>query len=211
MSINEYFLEPHIPPALMDALWGQGWRHFGAYFFRYSKAGQNDVLPLRLQLGRFQFSTSQRRVLKRNQDLEVAFQPAFINAEIENLFERHKVRFSRNIPDSLFTFIDEEPAKVPCDCLSLTLHHEGQLIGMSYLDIGQTASSSVYQFFDPAHSKRSLGVLMILLSIENSLKLGQRLYYPGYAYRQPSEYDYKKRLGRLEYFDWQGNWLHLSP
>ncbi|GIW37638.1 MAG: hypothetical protein KatS3mg074_036 [Meiothermus sp.] len=44
-------------------------------------------------------------------------------------------------------------------------------------------------------------------SIKLSKAWGKAFYYPGYAYKEPSEYDYKKRLGALEYFDWKGNWL----
>ncbi|MDX2005192.1 MAG: GNAT family N-acetyltransferase [Meiothermus sp.] len=208
--MNEYFLESRVPPRLMDALWAQGWRHFGAYFFRYSKTGQGDVMPLRMRLAEFRPSTSQRRVLRRHADLEYRFGPAHSNAEAEELFAAHKVRFEHNVPDSLYTFIDRNPAEVPCECLSLTVRQGGRLVGMSYLDVGEWSSSSVYQFFDPALGRRSLGIFMILKCVEYSLERGLRLYYPGYAYRQPSHYDYKKRLGALEYLDWEGGWVRLS-
>jgi leucyl-tRNA---protein transferase len=204
--MNEYFIEQQVPPRLMDALWAQGWRHFGAYFFRYSKVGQGDVMPLRMRLESFHPTNSQKRILRRNADLECRFQPAFFNREVEDLFERHKVRFDHNVPDSLFTFIDPDPARVPCKCLSLTVWQGGRLMGMSYLDMGQSSSSSVYQFFDPEEPRRSLGIFMILRCIEYSREGGLQLYYPGYAYHQPSHYDYKKRLGALEYLDWQSGW-----
>ena len=47
---------------------------------------------------------------------------------------------------------------------------------------------------------------MILLSIQEALKLGKTLYYPGYALVEPSHYDYKKTFSALEAFDWQGKW-----
>ena len=151
--MNEYFIQPQVPPHLMDALWGQGWRHFGAYFFRYSKMERNDVMPLRMKLEQFDPSPSQKRILRRNADLEYGFQPAFVNAEVENLFEQHKLRFERNVPNSIFTFIDPNPAQVPCECLSLTVWLGGRLLGMSYLDAGEGSSSSVYQFFDLEESR----------------------------------------------------------
>jgi arginine-tRNA-protein transferase len=51
---------------------------------------------------------------------------------------------------------------------------------------------------------------MILHSILLSRAWGKAYYYPGYAYLEPSEYDYKKRLGALEYFDWRGHWLEFE-
>ncbi len=33
-----------------------------------------------------------------------------------------------------------------------------------------------------------------------------RSYYPGYAYREPFTYDYKKNFSGLEYLDWNAGW-----
>jgi arginyl-tRNA--protein-N-Asp/Glu arginylyltransferase len=209
-QVNEYFLATATDPAQMDALWAEGWRHFGVYFFRYSRLGNNHVLPLRVRLADHTPSRSQRRARNRNQDLQLKLQPAFVNSEVEALFARHRTRFTHNVPESIYSFISRRPAYIPCRCHSLTLYHQNRLVGISYLDEGEQATSSVYQCFDPAYTKRSLGILMIVHSIELSRSWGKAYYYPGYAYQEPSEYDYKKRLGALEYFDWQGNWLKFE-
>jgi len=60
--------------------------------------------------------------------------------------------------------------------------------------------------FDPAQAKRSLGILMMLQSIQFSREHGYRYYYPGYAYREVSPYDYKKKFLALEYLDWTAGW-----
>ena len=41
-------------------------------------------------------------------------------------------------------------------------------------------------------------------------KRGCRYYYHGYAFHEPSHYDYKKRLNATEWLDWEGNWLPLD-
>jgi len=206
-DLDEHFVAAHVAPAGMDALWAEGWRHFGWYFFRYSRLGPNRVLPLRVRLAKFGLSQSQQRVLKKNQDLQVRLQPAFVSPEVEALFEQHKTRYSHSIPETIFNFVSGRPASVPCRCHSLTLHDKGRLVGISYLDEGEAATSSVYQCFDPTYARRSLGILMILLSIHISQKWGKTFYYPGYAYQEPSEYDYKKRFTGLEFYDWKGLWL----
>jgi len=78
-----------------------------------------------------------------------------------------------------------------------------RLQGVTFLDVGQTATSAVYAIFDPAETKRSLGILMMLRSLEFSRQRGYRYYYPGYAYQEPFIYDYKKRFIGLEYLDWK--------
>jgi leucyl-tRNA---protein transferase len=205
--MNEYFFHERASSKQMDHAWENGWRHFGTYFFRYAKLEENHVLPLRIRLNQFVTSQSQKRILKKNSDLGIQFSPAFIDHRIENLFEKHKTRFKENVPESIHTFMSRTPATLPCLCQSLCIFEKEQLIAVSYLDIGETACSSVYQCFDPNYEKRSLGILMILLSIQEALKLGKTLYYPGYAFIEPSHYDYKKTFHALEAYHWK-NWQH---
>lgn len=213
--INEYFFYDRVRPEAMDHVWQTGWRHFGRYFYRYSliphNGGVAHVLPLRIALDRFKLSRSQKRVLKRNADLSVRFRPAFVSNEVFDLFERHKTRFKDNVPDSVYTFISQQPDTVPCECLAVTLYDGERLIGISYLDVGKTAMSSVYQCFDPDESKRSLGILLVLLSAQYAADTGKTHYYPGYAYQESSHYDYKKAFFGLEAYNWQlSSWLPLE-
>ncbi len=199
----EVFEAGFVSPAQMDWLWAHGWRHFGVDFFRYDSPEENlDVTPLRIDLSSFKPSQSQKRILIRNRTLESNWLPAKINPELEELFERHKIRFDKNIPESLNNFVSSQPDHIPNRAEGLEIRLEGKLIAYSYLDLGATASSSVYQFFDPELANRSLGIFSILKCIERSSELGLEHYYLGYAYRQPSFYDYKKRFSALEVFDW---------
>ncbi|MFN0112658.1 MAG: GNAT family N-acetyltransferase [Blastocatellia bacterium] len=208
--INEQFLRHKVEPELMDKLWAQGWRHFGEYFFRYSIAyneGKAEtVVPLRIELSKFEPSRSQKRALSRNRDLKVIVRPSFIDEFKRQLFDRHKQRFSHNVPDTIFDFLSANPADTPCTNREIAVFDEDRLIGVSFLDIGKTSTSSVYAIFEPEESKRSLGVFMILQAIQHSRELGCRYYYPGYAYRGPSFYDYKKNFAGLEGYDWQKGW-----
>jgi leucyl-tRNA---protein transferase len=211
--IDEYFLAQQVTPAQMDYLWAQGWRHFGVFFFRYSTIrkprGLYHVTPLRLNLANFTLSPSQKRVLKKNEDLHYEIRDAFIDKAKEALFEQHKTRFSENVPHSIYDFLSPQPADIPCHTKEVCLFQDGQLIAASFLDIGARATSSVYSIFEPTETKRSLGIYLILLSIAYSLQLGSQFYYPGYAYEEPSVYDYKKRLRGLEQYNWQ-DWQPLT-
>lgn len=208
--INEYFLRHQVEPGEMDKLWARGWRHFGEYFFRYSIAWHQGraetVIPLRIELSKFVPSRSQKRALSRNRDLNIVVRPSFIDEFKQQLFHRHKRRFNHNVPDTIFDFLSGNPAETPCTNREIAVLSEGRLIGVSFLDIGKTSTSSVYAIFEPEESKRSLGVFMILQAIQHSRELGCRYYYPGYAYRGTSFYDYKKNFAGLEAYDWQTGW-----
>jgi arginyl-tRNA--protein-N-Asp/Glu arginylyltransferase len=208
--INEYFMRAQVASEMMDQLWARGWRHFGEYFFRYSigyhEGEARKVIPLRIDLERFSPSRSQKRATARNRDLEVLIRPTFIDEEKQQLFHRHKQRFEHNVPDSIYDFLSTRPADTPCENREVAVLADGKLIGVSFLDVGRISCSSVYAMFEPEESKRSLGIFMILEAIRHSRKLGCRYYYPGYAYRGPSFYDYKKNFSALEVYDWERGW-----
>jgi len=212
---DEHFLCLRASPAKMDKYWAEGWRHFGVIFVRYRTSSHGgkpySVLPLRVDLERFQLTRSQRRVLAKNRDLEVIVRPSFIDKEKQQLFEQHRVRFTDNAPDSLFNFLSPNPAEIPCPNQELCIYLNGRLVGVTFLDIGEVSTSAIYAIFDPTEANRSLGILMILHSIEFSRARSCRYYYPGYAYREPFAYDYKKRLGGLEFLDWHSGWHPYPP
>lgn len=211
-DIDEGGLLDEAPPGLMDQLWADGWRHFGNQFFRYSRMVGEDgsfltVQPLRIPLADFQPSKSQRRILRRNGDVEVSVVPASVDDERESLFLKHRDRFTANVPESLTDFISSpEPARLPCRCVSVEVRLRGLLIAVSYLDVDVTSVSSVYAVFNPAEARRGLGVLTLIEEVHWARSQGKRWLYPGYATLEPSVYDYKKTFRPIEWFDWRGEW-----
>ena len=213
-SPEEYFVSWNVGPRRMDALWAEGWRHFGVLFFRYRRSSYGgrrcSVVPLRVELARFSPSRSQRRVIARNRDAEVTVGETFIDEEKEELFDRHKERFAEAVPESLSDFLSHDPARVPCRNVEICVWLGGRLAAASFLDVGESATSAVYAMFEPSESRRSLGIYTMLAAIRYSLTLGCRHYYPCYACREPSIYDYKKRFAGAEAYDWRGNWRPLE-
>jgi len=213
--INEDFHTPQVSPQQLDALLADGWRHFGKQFFRYNigfhETEIRRVLPLRIRLENFAISKSQRRVFKRNHDLKTVIRPIEITSEKEILFAAHKERFNHNVPDSLYDFLSTEPAIVPCEALEVAVCEENKLLAVSFFDIGATSVSAVYAMFDPLETSRSLGIFTMLLTINYAMENGKTFYYPGYAYKGKSFYDYKKRFSALETYDWNGDWKIYEP
>lgn len=211
--INEEFFADAVTPGQIDGLLADGWRHFGTHFFRYNLGVyQNEirrVLPLRIRLAEFKFSKSQRRVLRRNEDLEVNIRPILLTPETTALFDRHKRRFRSGVPSSIRDFLSAEPATIPCEAFELNVRRGEELLAASFFDVGETSVSSIYGIFEPTETARGLGILTMLKEIEFALSEGKDLYYHGYAYEGESFYDYKKRFSALEEFDWEGNWVHF--
>jgi len=214
-ALDQSFLCESVPPEMMDRLWAAGWRHFGETFFRYSHSSLESevktITPLRVDLEKFMLSKSQRRVLKKNADLRCLFTPATLCDEARAMFDRHKRRFTENIPEALETFLSSDPGSIPCPALACQVYLGGALVALSYLDLGETSTSAVYGMFEPEHAERSLGTYTMLREIQHSQERGSRYYYPGYATLEPSAYDYKKKLKGLETLDWQHGLWDDSP
>ena len=201
-------------PQMMDALWADGWRHFGTTFFRdyFNIHGSRlvRVLPLRIRLSQFSHARDQRRIMKQNKDLEVKFRPILITDEHMDLFKRHALRFTENRPPSLYSFLSLSPVLVPCPNLMCEIREEGRLVAASFFDVGKDATSSIYAMFDPDEASRGLGHYTLLSEIAYALHHGKTYVYTGYAHTISSYYDYKKRYRGTEFYDWKSKWHALS-
>lgn len=212
--INEEFIATDITPEQYDLLLGDAWRHFGSHFFRYNFGIFEDeirrVIPLRIRLADFTLSKSQRRVLRRNGDLDVSIGPYEIAPETHALFERHKHRFKTGVPNSIYDFIARDAESSPTELLQITVRDSEKLVAASYFDLAERSVSAIYGCFDPEETSRSLGIFTMLKVMEYTASLGLKFYYHGYAYEGSSFYDYKKRFAAIEAFDWNGNWLPIA-
>lgn len=207
---EDTFVSWSVPPRLMDQLWSGAWWFLGTTFFRQSmiawRGSPAELLHLRIVLGRYFPSHSQRRILRRNRDLEVTIRLPIIDDERRELFNRHKCRFMEGIPDSLDDFLGPMPGVHPVSGLEFDLCHEGRLVAASYVARGENSMASLYGIFDPEQSDRSLGIFTMLLEIAHARQCGMRYYYPGYALAEPSCMDYKKRFWGLEAYSWDQGW-----
>jgi leucyl-tRNA---protein transferase len=195
-----------VPPKVLDAYWSRGWRHFGVEFFRYSvsfdETGQKVIQPLRLNLRKFHLTKSLRRVLNRNADLRVVWTEASLHPGVCDMFQRHKTRFVTNVPEDLGEFLGRPPGLVTA-CHELQVWLGETLVAASFFEASDTSASGVYGIFEPEYAERSLGTFTMLQEVLWAQERGLAYYYSGYATREPSHYDYKKRFAGLEIYDWR--------
>ena len=182
--INEEFYGEKLHPAQLDAVWAQGWRHFGTHFFRYNlgfyQADIRRVIPLRIRLADFTLSKSQRRVLRKNYDLQTIIRPIEITTEAKNLFDRHKRRFKEGVPDSVFDFLSRDAANIPGEAKEVCVYEGETLLAASFFAVGEQAISAIYGMFEPRETSRSLGIFTMLKEIEFAIARGRQFYYQGY-------------------------------
>ena len=81
-----------------------------------------------------------------------------------------------------------------------------KLIAISYFDLGQSSMASLLAVYDEEYSQYSLGTYTMIKEMEYGQMTQRSWYYPGYVLDQPSAFDYKLRLGHMEYYTSGKRW-----
>lgn len=179
----------------------QGFRRLSTAAFRPLCVACQECRSLRLDVHRFQPSKSQRRAQRRNADVAVEVGRPALDEErrllmakfLEARYEGPMSAEDEHLEETLFLdtgFTEEVDFRV-----------DGRLIGVLIHDAVPDIGSSVYFYFDPDESRRSLGVYSLLWEIEHTRARGARWYHPGYYVADCAAMNYKASFGPAEIFD----------
>jgi len=179
-------------PKLDDSL-AAGDRRVGRMLYRTACPACRACEPIRIPVSEFLASKSQRRVARRNDDLKVTAGPVDVTDEHIALFNRHK--FERDLARQ------EEPMtrkgymgwlqNTCTETIEMQYRHEGRLLGVGIIDVGERDASSVYFYFDPDESKRSLGTFSVLVELGWLKQRGGRHHYLGLYVQDCRALNYK--------------------
>ena len=202
----EYFFARNLNEEEISSILAKGWRKFGIHFFRPSCPNCIDCIPLRVLVPHFSPSKSQRRVLKRCENVEIRFVEPKFTERVYEIFESHsKERFSLETDLEDFAVSFYTPS---CPGLQSEYFIDGEMAGVGFIDIGKDCLSSVYFAFDPKFSDYGLGTFSILKEIEHANSMGLAYYYLGYYVPGCSRMAYKDRFLPREYYRWEEDvWL----
>lgn len=174
--------------AFLDA----GFRRSGRMLYQPMCDACDECVPLRVEVGDFQASDSQKRVWRRNHDLRVTGRTPELTEEKFDLYARY-VRDWHKRPEearweSLESFLYDSPTE--------TIEFEyreasGSLLAIGICDVSRRSLSSVYFYFDPAEARRSLGTYGALYELAWAQECGLVHYYLGYWVRDCRAMAYK--------------------
>jgi len=203
--VQRYFFGVEADAVETAALQAGGWRRFGAFFFRPHCDGCQACLPVRLDAAGLVPSPSQRRVWRRNQDVEVAVVPVVYKDEYFEVYRDHSLRrFGKEADAEDFreTFFT---AAVPAFLTEYRV--QGRLAGLGFCDEGIDALSSVYFVFHQEFANRSLGTYSVLRECALAVERGRRWYYLGYWVQGNATMVYKGQFHPRQIMDWtSGEW-----
>ena len=113
-----------------------------------------------------------------------------------DLFNRHKLERGLSKNERAYSKVQYERWFIESctDTREFRYYLGERLIGVSILDFGEKDISSVYFYFDPALSDRSLGNFSVLFEIEWMKQQQMRFYYLGLYVAECSHLSYKARF-----------------
>ncbi|MCB1136050.1 MAG: hypothetical protein KDK78_07275, partial [Chlamydiia bacterium] len=183
-----------------------GYRAFGKYYFRPCCTGCHLCVPLRVPIGSFKPSKSQRRVWNRCSNIRVEVGVPQYSNEKYAMYCEHLERFQMNRkpgPPIEFqhSFYDPEfPA------LEFSYYLGETLIAVGIVHETEIALSSVYFYYRLDHSELSLGTFGVLQEIEYARLTGKRFLYLGYWIRDNRFMRYKAEFRPNEILDSHCEW-----
>jgi len=165
-------------------------RRSGRIVYRPECAQCQRCRQIRVPVDRFLPGASQRRSVRKNQDLVVELTSDLRHPQAVDLYRRF-VHERHHSPLPPVEEVHEFLGTSNTDSLVMLYWLHTRLVGAGWLDQVDNGLSSVYFAFDPAEAKRSLGVFSVLQEIATAKNLGLSWYYLGYWVNQASTMDYK--------------------
>lgn len=204
------FCARELDPEMYHALMDQGFRRSGRIIYQPVCQGCNACVQLRVPAGGFSPGKSQRRCHRRNADLSVHVGRPQLTDEKRDLYLRYQQARhagdptdTLNAADSLREFLYESPVNT----LEFTYRFPGgELAGAGICDLCRQSLSSVYFYFDPSASHRSLGVFSALTEIAFAHRQGVPFYYLGFWVAGCPKMAYKTAYHPYELLGDDGAW-----
>ncbi|MFN3835913.1 MAG: arginyltransferase [Glycocaulis sp.] len=194
-------VDPAEGPGLNDALTHAGFRRSQSILYRPACELCSACKSARIPVESFAFSRSQRRILKRNDDLTRRIVPAEATPEQFGLMSLYLEARHGDGDMAGMDFFDY--AAMVEDGMQHTQIAEyrdcdGMLAAAALIDELADGYSLIYSFYDPARQAASPGTFMILDHVRRAIEARLPHVYLGYWVEGSRKMDYKARFSPLE-------------
>lgn len=203
---------------LNDALGRIGFRRSQGVAYRPSCINCSACVSVRVIAPEFSPNSSQRRIYKRNRDVESTICEPW--ATVEQFALLRKYLDDRHPEGGMATMDDMDYADMveqsPVDTVVIEyrepapVDERGKLIGVCVTDRQADGLSMIYSFFDPSHPLRDgLGTYIIMDHIARASQLGLPFVYLGYWVKDCRRMEYKTNFQPMERLGPNG-WFRFS-
>ncbi|PID44861.1 MAG: arginyltransferase [Proteobacteria bacterium] len=193
----------------MELFLAAGYRRNGNSLYTMRCHSCSSCIPIRLHPREFRPNRNQRRVEKRNSDLDIGFMPVAMTEENLDLCERFlRGRYPQK-NNTAFGYYSEFFLNTIVTSGEIHYRKNGRLLGNAIVDVGENWMNAVYFYFDPEESRRSLGTFNILSMIEFCKSRSIEYVYLGYHIPGVAAMSYKTRF-RPCYLREEGTWRRFG-
>jgi len=186
-----------------------GFRRSGVFAYRPYCDGCHSCVPLRIPVNRFNPNRTQRRVWKKNNDLSMHAGPLRFDDQHYSLYQRYQSLrhagggMDQDSREQYAQFLLQ--SRVNSQLIEFR-SPDGTLKMVSIVDVLSDGMSSVYTFYDPQDSARSLGTFGILFQIDQCQQMSLAHLYLGYWIRESPKMAYKSLFKPYEILQ-NGIWV----
>lgn len=208
---NRGFWADEIPGDLYRDFMDAAFRRSGKVVYQPICTGCRQCVPIRVPAMRFTPSKSQRRCWRKNADLRVEIGPPELSNEKFLLYEKyiaqwHGSKTKADVED-LSLFLYDSPVTT---AEFVYRNSVDRILAVGICDIGEDSLSSVYFYFDPAETRRSLGTFGALFELDYARSQLLHYYYLGYWVRDCAAMRYKQSFRPYELLGTDGAWYEGS-
>ncbi len=188
---------------MMELFLAAGYRRNGNSLYAMHCRDCHACVPIRLHPRVFKPNRNQKRVWKKNRDIDVTMgliRPTVENMELCDRFLKERYPYEGNTAEAYYAgfFLNKITSTY-----EIRYRLKGKLIGNGIIDIGKNWLNAVYFYFDQEESKRSPGIYNILTMINFCLNKDIEYLYLGYNIDEISSMNYKKNFN--PHFLYQGS------
>lgn len=212
--ITEREYPKKILPEELDHYLAKGWYRMGQSIFtcHFLWFGERlySAVWLRLDLRDFSFNKKQRKIMQRNRKhFHYVYRPAKLDIAKEILYQKYKTKFDGRLAPNLKESLQDGADFNIYNTYEICVYDEdNHLVAFSFFDVGEKSIASIQGIYDHDYSTYSLGYYTMLLEMKYGLEHHIAHYYPGYIVPGYQRFDYKKRIGAVDYYDIkQEKWL----
>lgn len=199
-----------IDAAVYSELVQRGFRRSGTFTYRPRCDLCHACVPVRIPVADFAPSRTQRRMLRRHENLEASLHTLGDSEEYFTLYERYQSArhldgdTEKDTREQYRNFLLQSHV----DSVLVEFREEGVLRMVSIIDILRDGLSSVYTFYDPDVAHASYGTYNVLWQADLCRKLELPYLYLGYWIEACRKMTYKAKFRPLQGLV-QGVWQTL--
>ena len=195
MIYYQHFYPEAVSPELLDAYLSKGWYRIQQMLITTDVISKDDeffaVFWLRYRLADYQHSKKSRKLLQASNQFTKQIEQLQFTDELEELFKNYRNEIDFDMSPSAKAYLLGERDENVFPSQLLTLRDNGKLIAAGCYDEAETSLTGILSIYDPAYKKYSLGKVLLLLKLEEAIRLQKTYFYPGYISLHTTKFDYK--------------------